>query len=84
MNELDFQSNARTTSEDDQFTGISSVNMQTGTELSRFKSYIVQGLDVNKDYLFRVRYTFNKDRIQKVVYKDLVGKQSLKTEFKCN
>lgn len=74
LNELDFQSNARTTSEDDQFTGISSVNMQTGTELSRFKSYIVQGLDVNKDYLFRVRYTFNKDRIQKVVYKDLVGK----------
>ncbi|BAK80980.1 DUF4214 domain-containing protein [Candidatus Arthromitus sp. SFB-rat-Yit] len=59
--------------EDKLFENVNPVSTRTGSELKEFKSYVVEGLDVNKNYLFRVRYTITGDS-GKVVYKDLVGK----------
>lgn len=80
--QLDSQNSVQRENEDELFKNINPVLTKTGSDLGRFKSHIVEGLDINKEYLFRIRYTIvgensNTGENPKVVYKDIKGKPEL-------
>lgn len=69
------QDDSQDSSKDKLFENVTPVLTRNGSELKDFKSYVVDKLDINKSYLFRICYTVeDESKSTTTVYKDLAGK----------